>query len=71
MRAKIARAIMKVSENCFSAALVTARRKTRPPFTRQTPPYKPVVRPRFPVGSGNRIFNYRKAVFIGNKAEYS
>ena len=34
-------------------------------------PPKPVVEPRFPVGSGNRIFNYRKSVFIGNKAEYS
>ena len=34
-------------------------------------PPKPVVQPRFPVGSGNRVFNYRKAVFIGNKAEYS
>tara|TARA_R100000654_G_scaffold4598_1_gene13541 strand:+ start:762 stop:1292 length:531 start_codon:yes stop_codon:yes gene_type:complete len=34
-------------------------------------PPKPVVRPRFPVGSGKRIFNYKKAVFIGNKAIYS
>ena len=34
-------------------------------------PPKPVVQPRFPVGSGNRVFSYRKAVFIGNKAEYS
>ena len=34
-------------------------------------PPRPVVRPRFPVGSGNRVFNYKKAVFIGNKAEYS
>ena len=34
-------------------------------------PPRPVVRPRFPVGSGNRIFNYRKAVWIGNKAIYS
>ena len=34
-------------------------------------PPTPVVEPRFPVGSGNRIFNYRKAVWIGNKAIYS
>ena len=34
-------------------------------------PPKPVVQPRFPVGSGSRVFNYRKAVWIGNKAEYS
>ena len=34
-------------------------------------PPRPVVRPRFPVGSGSRIFNYKKTVFIGNKAEYS
>jgi len=34
-------------------------------------PPRPVVEPRFPVGSGNRIFNYRKAVWIGNKAIYS
>ena len=34
-------------------------------------PPKPVVQPRFPVGSGSRVFNYRKSVFIGNKAEYS
>ena len=34
-------------------------------------PPRPVVKPRFPVGSGKRIFNYRKAVWIGNKAEYS
>ena len=34
-------------------------------------PPRPVVQPRFPVGSGKRIFNYRKAVWIGNKAIYS
>ena len=34
-------------------------------------PPRPVVRPRFPVGSGNRVFNYKKAVWIGNKAIYS
>ena len=36
-----------------------------------TRPKDPVIRPRFPVGQGERIFNYRKAVFIGNKAIYS
>ena len=35
------------------------------------PPEEPVVEPRFPVGQGERIFSYRKAVFIGNKANYS
>ena len=34
-------------------------------------PPRPVVKPRFPVGSGNKVFNYKKTVFIGNKAEYS
>ena len=34
-------------------------------------PEEPVVQPRFPVGQGERIFNYRKGVFIGNKANYS
>ena len=34
-------------------------------------PDAPVVKPRFPVGEGERIFNYRKGVFIGNKANYS
>ena len=36
-----------------------------------TRPDAPVVEPRFPVGQGERIFNYRKAVWIGNKAIYS
>ena len=36
-----------------------------------TRPENPVVQPRFPVGQGKRIFNYKKSVFIGNKAEYS
>lgn len=48
-----------------------ARKKAGPPFTKQTPPENPVIRPRFPVGTGNKIFNYRKSVFIGNKAIYS
>jgi len=48
-----------------------ARRKAGPPYTKQTRPKKPVVRPRFPVGQGKRIFNYKKSVFIGNKAKYS
>ena len=30
-----------------------------------------IIQPRFPVGEGERIFNYRKGVFIGNKANYS
>ena len=30
-----------------------------------------IVQPRFPVGEGERIFSYRKGVFIGNKANYS
>ena len=34
-------------------------------------PDAPVVEPRFPVGEGERIFNYRKSVWIGNKANYS
>ena len=33
-------------------------------------PENPVVQPRFPVGEGERIFNYRKGVFIGNRANY-
>ena len=31
-------------------------------------PENPVVQPRFPVGEGEIIFNYRKGVFIGNRA---
>ena len=34
-------------------------------------PENPVVQPRFAVGEGERIFNYRKGVFIGNRANYS
>ena len=34
-------------------------------------PSNPEILPRFPVGEGERIFNYRKGVFIGNKANYS
>ena len=30
-----------------------------------------IVQPRFPVGQGERIFSYRKSVFVGNKANYS
>ena len=48
-----------------------ARRKAGPPFTKQTPPENPEIRPRFPVGEGNKIFNYRRSVYIGNKAIYS
>ena len=45
-----------------------AKRKAGPPYTKQTPPAKPVVEARFPV---RRAFNYKKAVFIGNRAKYS
>ena len=38
---------------------------------RSEKPDSPVVEPRFPVGEGERIFSYRKGVFIGNKANYS
>ena len=48
-----------------------ARRKAGPPYTKQTRPKEPKIEPRFPVGTGNKIFNYRKSVFIGNKAIYS
>ena len=44
------------------------RKKAGPPYTKQTPPAKPVVEARFPV---RRAFNYKKAVFIGNRAKYS
>tara|TARA_R100000781_G_scaffold73414_1_gene45859 strand:- start:54 stop:602 length:549 start_codon:yes stop_codon:yes gene_type:complete len=47
------------------------KRKAGPPFTRQEPPANPFVQMRFPVGEGKRIFNYRKSVYIGNKAVYS
>ena len=47
------------------------KRKAGPPFTRQEPPANPFVQIRFPVGEGDRIFNYRKSVWIGNKAVYS
>jgi len=40
-------------------------------YTKQEAPANPVVEMRFPVGDGNRVFNYRKSVFIGNKAVYS
>ena len=47
------------------------KRKAGPPYTPQEPPANPFVQIRFPVGEGNRIFNYRKSVWIGNKAVYS
>ena len=34
-------------------------------------PEKPEINPRFPIGEEQRIFNYKKPVYIGNKAEYS
>ena len=48
-----------------------ARRKAGPPYTKQTRPAKPKIEPRFPIGEEQRIFNYRKPVYIGNKAVYS
>ena len=44
------------------------RRKAGPPYAKQTPPKNPKIEPRFPV---RRAFNYKKAVFIGNRAKYS
>ena len=34
-------------------------------------PKKPKIEPRFPIGEEQRIFNYRRPVYIGNKAVYS
>jgi len=34
-------------------------------------PEKPHIEPRFPIGKEQRIFNYKKPVYIGNKAIYS
>ena len=34
-------------------------------------PENPEINPRFPIGEEQRIFNYRKPVYIGNKAVYS
>ena len=34
-------------------------------------PEKPEINPRFPIGEEQRIFNYKKPVYIGNKAIYS
>ena len=44
------------------------RKKAGPPYTKQTPPKNPKIEARFPV---KRAFNYKKAVFIGNRAKYS
>jgi len=44
------------------------RQKAGPPYTKQTPPKNPKIEPRFPV---KRAFNYKKSVFIGNRAKYS
>ena len=46
-------------------------KRKRGDFTPQERPANPKVRIRFPVGDGNKVFNYRKSVFIGNKAVYS
>ena len=48
-----------------------ARRKAGPPFKKQTRPKNPEVSQRFPIGEGNRIFNYKRPVYIGNRAIYS
>ena len=45
-----------------------ARQKAGPPYAKQTPPKNPKIEPRFPV---RRAFNYKKSVFIGNRAKYS
>ena len=34
-------------------------------------PKNPEINPRFPIGEEQRIFNYKKPVYIGNKAVYS
>ena len=34
-------------------------------------PKNPEIAPRFPIGEEQRIFNYKKPVYIGNKAVYS
>ena len=34
-------------------------------------PKNPEINPRFPIGKEQRIFNYKKPVYIGNKAIYS
>ena len=44
------------------------RKKAGTPYTKQPPPKNPKIEPRFPV---RRAFNYKKAVFIGNRAKYS
>lgn len=38
---------------------------------KSTRPKDPEIKPRFPIGEEQRIFNYKKPVFIGNKAVYS
>ena len=44
------------------------RKKAGPPYKIQERPRNPKIEPRFPV---KRAFNYKKAVFIGNRAKYS
>ena len=46
-------------------------KRKRKDFTPQEPPANPTVQIRFPVGDGDKVFNYRKSVWIGNKAVYS
>ena len=46
-------------------------KRKRKDFTPQERPKNPEVQIRFPVGDGDRVFNYRKSVWIGNKAVYS
>tara|TARA_R100001460_G_scaffold10579_1_gene25006 strand:+ start:355 stop:909 length:555 start_codon:yes stop_codon:yes gene_type:complete len=47
------------------------RKKAGPPYAKQTRPKNPKIEPRFPVGSGKRVFNYKRPVYIGNTAAYS
>lgn len=47
------------------------RRKAGPPYTKQTPPENPEIKPRFSIGENKRIFNYKKPVYIGNTAIYA
>jgi len=47
------------------------RKKAGPPYTKQTPPQNPQIKPRFSIGENKRIFNYKKPVYIGNKAIYA
>ena len=47
------------------------RRAAGPPFQIQERPRNPRIEPRFSIGEDKRIFNYKKPVYIGNKAIYA